>query len=210
MNEKVNNMISKLIDLREKAKETQDPKDEKEYRKCQSECTKSMMGLVNNLTSRYKKFSNYLDLKQDGLEALLSAYETYKPTKGDFTWWATKYIKTKVSRNANKHSTIKIPLKKAKDLHPYKVSTIPILIDGDISPLDKLEKSEVTERMHKAVSSLPDVQRQVVTMMFYETAEKDNSIMEISKKLNITRNTCSRILEEAKQNLRNILTELGE
>ena len=186
----------------------------RELEDIQSECTKELEYLIDASTKRYRGFSNYEDLKQDGRIALYRALQTYKPEKGDFYWWANKYIKTKISREANRHSTIKVPLKQAKLVQPYKVSQLPIIIDGEPNALDHIAKDEAVTLIRSAVEKLPDDQRKVITLHYELGGVSDNrrdlySIGKICDRLNISRISCIKLLSEAKKTLKKELIEAG-
>ena len=99
----------KLNDLRE-----QSLIEKLAFEKQQKICVEKFKYLITMKTNRYKKFSNYEDLNQDGYEALLKAMKNYNPDKGIFFYWAFKYINTRISRCANLHTAIRYPLKYSK------------------------------------------------------------------------------------------------
>jgi len=144
---------------------------------------------------------------------LYRALQTYKPEKGDFFWWSNKYIKTKISREANRHSTIKIPLKHAKQVQPYKVSQLPIIIDAGPSALEHIAKDEAVTLIRSAVEKLPEDQRKVITLHYELSGGSDNrrdlySIGKICDRLNISRMSCVKLLTEAKKTLKRELIDL--
>ncbi len=201
--EEINDVAKKFLELKSRAKSGK-PEDIRVFKNYQNFCANKLSSLVKFKTSKYRKFSNYPDLQQDGFEALMLAFETYDPKKGDFVWWASKYIGTRVSRAANAHSTIRYPLKKAKELQPYKVSAIPILIDTSYNPLEAVEQGQEVSVVQEALSELPEQQRQIV-MMYHEFAGRDSSVSKISKKLKMSRPACQKLLNEAQDFLRNKL-----
>jgi RNA polymerase sigma factor (sigma-70 family) len=158
--------------------------------------------LINNKTSRYKKFSNYQDLQQDGFEALIHAFETYDPRKGDFTWWASKYIGTRVSRSANCHSTIKIPLKKAKELPPFKDSKIPNVIDEKNIPDLGVENAQMSSILMDAINELPEQHKRALLLHYDFSGNNECSISSVSRALMVSRPMCIKILTEATEKLK--------
>lgn len=206
-------LLSDMVVLRQKCVKSKSVSLKRQLEDIQSECTKELEYLVEARTRRYKGFSNYDDLRQDGRIALYRALQTYKPEKGDFFWWANKYIKTKISREANRHSTIKVPLKHAKLVQPYKVSQLPIIIDGDISALECIAKDEAVTLVRSAVEKLPEDQRKVITLHYELSGGPDNrrdlySIGKICDRLNISRMSCIKLLTEAKKTLKRELIDL--
>jgi len=194
--EEINSIAKKYLDLR-------DGENKKEYLEYQKYCIKKLSFLVNSKIGKYRKFSNYIDLQQDGFEALMLAFETYNPDKGCFVWWATKYIETRISRAANAHSTIRIPIKKAKELPPYKANSLPLMIDLS-SPSEHVESEQDKEVIKQAMGELSEKHRQVI-MMHYGFSNHNTAISEISKELNISRPACLKLLVEAEKSLKNKL-----
>lgn len=210
--ERINNLLDRLVALRRKCAKSRSTKLKREFAKVQEECAVELDYLVEARTRKYKAFSNYDDLRQDGRLALYLALQSYEPEKGNFFWWANKYIKTKISREANRHSTIKIPLKHTKHVTPYKVSQLPIIVDSGPDALENISKIESDTIIRTAVSRLPDNQRRVIELHYEMNAshrrESSHSIGKICDKLNITRVNCTKLLNEAKKTLRQELADL--
>ena len=190
----------KLKDLAEHGSES----EKKEYEKYKNYCMNKLSYLIDNKTYRYKRFANYPDLRQDAFDALFNAFKSFKPNEGDFTWWANRYIQTQVSRSANKHSVIRIPLKKAKLTPPHKVSSFPVMMDEADNAAEVIETMEDSSILHEAINQLPEKQQKIV-LMYFNFADKKASISSISKELKISRPVCVKLLTEAKVSLRNTL-----
>lgn len=188
-------LMIKLIDLRKRAKE--DSKVIAELKKHEKVCMEKFRYLVTMKTGRYKAFSNYEDLNQEGFEALVKAMNNYNPTKGSFFWWAHKYIDTRISRSANLHTTIRYPLKVAKAATPHKESVMPLLIEERYCPDKELEESQATQAIHSAVALLSDEQREVINLAFGFDGDKPMSINKICKKLSISRLSCIKTINSA-------------
>lgn len=194
-------IVKKFCEFRNKSLERKNSKYRSEYLYYRELCLKEFDYLVKRLAQKYKQFSNYEDLYQEGRMALLAALNSYNYDKGDFNWWANKYIKTKLSREANKHSTIKIPIKKTINMQPYKVSQIPVIIDTTPSALDEMIKKEIKDEIILALNKLPEKHRTVIEL----SGIKSHSVTQISKELNIPKKDCLKILNEAKESLKNYL-----
>lgn len=204
--EEINNVAKEFLRLKNLAEKT--PKNKAavaKYKKYQNYCALKLEYLIDIKVNKYRKFSNYIDLKQDGFEALMLAFKTYNPSKGDFTWWANKYINTRVSRSANTHSTIRYPLKKSKENQPYKVSKIPEIISNE-NPLQQVEDINDFELVMQAINNLPSLQKQIILMYHEFDGGKNASINKICNSLSISRNICLQCLEEAKVSLKDQLT----
>jgi RNA polymerase sigma factor (sigma-70 family) len=157
--------------------------------------------LVTMKTNRYKKFSNYPDLYQDGLEALVMALNTFRPEKGSFVWWASKYIGTRIHRSANAHSIIRVPMKKAKEQIPYKVGIIPEEITYE-TPEHFTNQQQLSEKMKLAMVDLNETQRKVVSMFFEFPGTKHHSIQEISENIGLSRPTCVKLINKSLEIIR--------
>ncbi len=188
-------LMTTLIDLRGKAKD--DSKVVSELKKHEKVCMEKFRYLVTMKTGRYKAFSNYEDLNQEGFEALVKAMNNYNPKKGSFFWWAHKYIDTRISRSANLHTTIRYPLKVAKAATPHKESVMPLLIEERYCPDKELEESQSLSAIHGAVSLLSPEQREVINLAYGFDGDKPMSINKICKKLSISRLSCIKTINSA-------------
>lgn len=207
--EEIDEYAKKLIALRDKSHKSKDPKIKKEYSDYQRFCIEKFKYLVNIRASKYRKFSNFQDLEQDGYEALILALKTYNPSKGSFTWWADKYISTRISRAANTHSTIRFPLKKAKELKPFKTTTIPTMIDTNPDAFENIQNSEMIEYVTNALKQLPEKHQKLISLIYGFQGMKPQSIGTIIESLSISRPQCLRMLEEAKFQLKEKLKSKG-
>lgn len=207
--ERINWLLDKLVFLREKCKKTKSIKLKKEFEIIKKECVSELDYLVETRTLKYKGFANYDDLCQDGRLALCMALNTYDPKKGNIYAWAHRYIKTKVKREANRHSVMKIPIKHTKTITPYKVSQLPVIVDNDPSVLDSISDDETVEIVRSAVKKLPDDQRRVIELHFEIKGRREpNTIGDICDTLGIKRVYCLKLLSEAKKTLKQELAEL--
>lgn len=206
--EEIDNYAHQLLKLR--AKSTKSKKALKAYMDFESACMEHFKYLVIWRTSKYKRFANFQDLEQDAYEALLMALKTFDEKKGSFTWWADKYISTRVSRRANTHSTIRIPLKKTKDMKPIKINDMPEVLDeNSINSFDTLYASEVSEKVHEAIKELPEPK---VIQYIYGVGKEQYSVAKTAKTLGLSRTECLKILEDSivmvKEKLKTL--EMGE
>lgn len=190
-------LMTTWIDLRDKLKTTEDAQIRNEMAKHEKICIQKFSYLVTMKTGRYKAFSNYDDLNQEGFEALIKAMNNYNPKKGSFFWWAHKYIDTRISRSANLHTTIRYPLKVAKANTPHKESVMPLLIEERHCPDKELEESQLTYAIQGVISSLPQEQRDVIGLAFGFDGDKPMSINKICKKLSISRLSCIKTISSA-------------
>jgi RNA polymerase sigma factor (sigma-70 family) len=190
-------LMIKLIDLRGQYKKGDDPKLITELKKHEKICIDNFKYLVTMKTGRYKAFSNYDDLNQEGFEALIKSMNNYNPTKGSFFWWAHKYIDTRISRSANLHTTIRYPLKVAKLNTPHKEAVMPTLIEERYCPDKELEDVQINFAIQEATALLTDQQKEIIELAFGFDGDKPMSINKICKKLNISRPHCVKAINGA-------------
>ena len=183
-------LMTKLIDLRDQIKVNEDPKLVTELKAHEKICIEKFKYLITMKTGRYKTFSNYEDLNQEGFEALVKAMNNYNPKKGSFFWWAHRYIDTRISRSANLHTTIRYPLKVAKATAPHKESVMPLLIEEVHCPDKELEAVQSTFAIQNAFALLSEEQKKVINLAYGFDGDKPMSINKICKKLNISRLSC--------------------
>lgn len=195
--QEANDLMNKWIDLKSRVTGSEDPKLIQEFKKHDRLCMEKFRYLVTMKTGRYKAFSNYEDLNQEGHEALIKAMKTFKPHKGSFFAWAHNYIGTRISRSANLHTTIRFPLKVAKANTPHKESVMPLLIEERYCPDRELEDSQVTQAVHNAIAALSNDQKEIINLAFGFDGDKPMSINKICKKLNISRLSCIKTINSA-------------
>lgn len=195
--EQAQELMTKWISLRAQTREGNDSKVVAEFKKHNRLCMEQFRYLVTMKTGRYKTFSNYEDLNQEGFEALVKAMNNYNPKKGSFFWWAHKYIDTRISRSANLHTTIRYPLKVAKNQTPHKESVMPLLVEERYCPDRELEESQSMQAIQGAISLLNKEQKEVINLAYGFDGDKPMSINKICKKLSISRLSCIKTINSA-------------
>jgi len=190
-------LIEKLVDLRLRVKDSLDSQLRSELRKHEQICISKFNYLVTMKTGRYKTFSNYEDLNQEGFEALLKAMKTYNSKKGSFFSWAHHYIGTRISRSANLHTTIRYPLRVAKETAPHKEAIMPTIIEEKYCPDKELETMQTNFAIQNAFCQLNDVQKEIINLAYGLEGDKPMSVNKICKKLNISRLHCIKIMNTA-------------
>src|SRR5208282_32353 len=174
--QEAHDLMNKFIDLRTQLKETGDSKIEAQFRHHEQICIEKFRYLVTMKTGRYKAFSNYEDLNQEGFEALIKAMKTFKPNKGSFFAWAHNYIGTRISRSANLHTTIRFPLKVAKANAPHKESIMPVQIEERFCPDKQLESSQTNRMIQCVLSTLTEEQKEIIHLAYGFNGDKPMSI----------------------------------
>jgi RNA polymerase sigma factor (sigma-70 family) len=190
-------LMNKFVDLKEKIKISEDPKLKKELKQHEKICMSNFKYLVTMKTGRYKSFSNYDDLNQEGFEALIKAMNNYNAKKGSFFWWAHKYIDTRISRSANLHTTIRIPLKVAKLQTPHKEAILPTLIEERYCPDKQLEDYQTNTSIQNALSLLTNEQRNVIDLVYGFSSDEKMSINKVCQKLSISRSNCLKLINSS-------------
>lgn len=195
-------LMIKLIELRERSKNKEESV-EIQLKKHENICIEKFKYLVTMKTGRYKVFSNYDDLNQEGFEALIKAMNNYNPKKGSFFWWAHKYIDTRISRSANLHTTIRYPLKVAKNSTPHKEAVMPTLIEERYCPDKELEDVQTNNIIQESIALLTQDQKEIINLAYGLDGDKPMSINKICKKLNISRPYCVKAINTAISLMRN-------
>jgi RNA polymerase sigma factor (sigma-70 family) len=195
--EEAQQLMETFIELREKACETGSGEDRSKFEKHERLCIQKFTYLITMKTGRYKAFSNYEDLNQEGMEALVKAMKNYNPKKGNFFWWAHHYIDTRISRSANLHTTIRVPLKIAKATPPHKEAVLPLLIEEKYCPDKELEASQSAHAIFAAMEILNEEQKNIINLAYGFNGEKPLSINKICKKLGISRLNCIKIINSS-------------
>ena len=195
--EEAQQLMEKFIELRIKSQESKSPSDISAFKKHENLCIEKFQYLVTMKTGKYKSFSNYEDLNQEGNEALIKAMKNYDPKKGIWFWWAHKYVDTRISRSANLHTTIRYPLKVAKATTPHKEATMPLLIEERYCPDKELEQSQSARNIQEVISLLDPEQKEVINLAFGFDGDKPLSVNKICKKLNMSRLSCIKTINNA-------------
>lgn len=195
-------LMAKLVDLKNQAKISEDLKIRQELTRHEIKCISAFKYLVTMKTGRYKAFSNYDDLNQEGFEALIKAMKTYNPKKGSFFAWAHNYISTRISRSANLHTTIRYPLRVAKENTPHKEAVMPIMIEERYCPDKELENLQTNQAVQFALDRLDDQQKEIINLAYGLDGDKPVSINKICKKLGISRLNCIKIINSALASMR--------
>ncbi len=190
-------LIIKLVDLRSAVHSTNDSKIRSELKMHEQKCINKLKYLVTMKTGKYKTFSNYEDLNQEGFEALIKAIKTYNPKKGSFFAWAHHYIGTRISRSANLHTTIRYPLRVAKETAPHKEAIMPVIVEEQYCPDKQLENCQTNFAIQHAIGTLSDQQKEIVSLAYGLDGDKPISINKICKKLNISRLNCIKLMNNA-------------
>jgi len=205
--EEIDEIATKYIELRKKA-ESGSRSDILRFEAYKNICAQRLKSLIVHHTRKYRRFANHIDLEQDGFEALINALSTFDPTKGSFAWWANRYIKTRVQRKANAHSTIKFPIKKARDVKPYKISTMPTRVDPGPTPLEETERLENAKNIGQAMEALTFEQRLVVSMKYGFNGMRERPVGKILEELSISRQQYSKLLSEAENQIKKHLLRI--
>jgi RNA polymerase sigma factor (sigma-70 family) len=189
-------LMAKFISLRGKIKSNK-IQDIQAFKNHERLCIEKFQYLVSMRTEKYRGFHNYDDLNQEGCEALVKAMKNYNIKRGNFFWWAHKYISTRISRSANLHTTIRYPLKYAKMNTPHRETILPLLIEYRFCPDKNLENTETSNIILSAMKHLNRNQKKVVKLIFGLAGDKPYSVNKICKTMNISRMNCIKTIDVA-------------
>ena len=131
------------------------------------------------------------------LEALTLGMANYDPKKGNAFWWFHKYVDTRISRSANLHTTIRYPLKFAKEIVPHKEAVMPLLIEERHCPDKEFEASETNRQINDAMNKLTEDQQKTIRLAYGLDGDKPLSINRICKELKMSRSVVIKSLETA-------------
>lgn len=188
--------MEKFIALREKAANGT-PEDERAFRQHERICINKLQYLITMKTGKYKSFSNYEDINQEGYEALVKAMKNYNPKLGNFFWWCHRYIDTRIARSANMHTAIRYPMKVAKTIVPHKENNMPLMIEDKRCPDKEFEENQKYKSIQRGFSKLNEEQKEIISLVFGFDNEGSISINKICKRKNITRLHCLKIIKSA-------------
>lgn len=195
-NTEATDLMKEFIELKNNYKKTNSKEDLLKLQKHQARCVEKFSYLIFMRTARYKKFINYEDLNQEGYEALLKAMDNYNPDKGSFFWWGHKYIDTKISRMANLHTTIRYPLKVAKNMVPHREQVMPNIAESEYkTPFALCDSKQSKSIIDNACKFLSPEQLDIVKLSYGLNGDKPMSINKICKHYNISRTQCINILK---------------
>lgn len=205
--EEAQELMDNFISLRTTAKESKLPEDIKKFRDYETMCIEKFSYIITMKTAKYKSFANYDDLNQEGYEALVKGMKNYNPKKGNIFWWLHRYTATKISRAANFHTTIRYPMKIAKETTPHKETIMPLLIDNIHRPDTENELDQQIGMMQNSMTHLSDNQKEIVALAYGLTGNKPMSINRICRKFSLTRAACLKIINESLKVMRENFTK---
>lgn len=202
--EEAKQLVEKYLNLKSNYDENKTLESLKKLRQHEHICVKKLEYLVKMATARYRKFSNYDDLYQEGMLCLFHSMTTFDVSKNaSFFWWAHRYIQTKVKRCANQHTTIRISMKDAKKHTPHKEFVMPILIEETYCPDKMAESFEEVALIRKSLNCLTKNQEIVIRMVYGIGLEDSFPINKICATLNISRVQCNNVIKSAMSKIKN-------
>lgn len=199
-------LINKFVTVRDNYKLTNSEDLKKQYKNLINICVNKFDYIVINRAKKYQSFSNYEDLVQDGRIGIMMALDSYQLGKGSWYWWCNQYVKTRLSREANRHSTIRISLKKSAKNAPMKIQ-MPVFIDENTAE-DYYISLQDKQSINKYIMRLPVKQRKIIQSYF--EFEESGTIQSIGKELNISAKECSSLLQDAKEKIKNFIKSENE
>jgi RNA polymerase sigma factor (sigma-70 family) len=208
-------LVSTYRTLKEKANSSQLSKDIITLRQHEALMLDKLKYVVDMRTYKYKRFSNYEDLRQEVHEALLKAISNFDPKKGSFFWWFQHYAGTRVARNASTHSAIRYPIRVSKNTPPMKSSIynfdysnntknstmneIFSKLTDNFTPDKSVEYNEVFALIKSTFDTFSEEEQDIISLAFGFTNKGNKSLSpaRIAQKMGLKMKYVSDILDNA-------------
>lgn len=193
---------------------------EQDFKQNPSQTNKSNLSKVENLaiskldylvkmkSSRYKKFANYEDLTQDGFEALIKGLKTYKANKGSIFWWLHKYIDTKISRSANQHSTIRFPIRVAKEFAPVKEPLTNKILKSQFESIifePEVENKEIINKVLEICTDFAPDQKDITFDYFGLNGKFPKTVKQICTERHLSKKVVETSLKNSLEKIKKII-----
>lgn len=198
----IDELVEKYICLKQKAKTN--VKEKNEFLLFEKEFVFHMNRIIDLYTYKYKRFSNYEDIRQESFESLMLAVDSFKKSKGKFVGWVKMYSKTKAFRQANKHSTMNIPMKNAKDTPPIKIAMEDLPTEDLMkssaakdSPEQTAIKNDLWSRVRKSFHKLSEKELKIIQYHFSVDNDEYANIAELCSALSLSAFDYKRYLKNA-------------
>ena len=198
----IDSLVEKYLSIRDKDKIN---KEKKGYFSIfEKEFVGHMNRIVDLYTYKYKRFSNYEDMRREAFVSLMLALDSFDKKKGNFVGWAKMYVKTKMSRSANKHSTLKIPMKEANDIPPIKIAMEDLPTEDLMrsssakdSPEQITIKNDLWLKVRKSFHKLSEKELKIIQYHFSVDNNEYSNIAELCSSLAISAFDYKRHLKNA-------------
>lgn len=185
--EEAQSLVLELSNLKNKYQESKSKKDKIKLINHENKMIKKLNYLVLNKTKNYKKFPNYEDLNQDGLEALVMGLKSFDKSKGSIFWWLHKYIDTRIHRSANAYSTVRIPLAVAKKM-PLKIDQMSPTIESKKDNQETIFINNENKKLLKKYANELNLEDQELFNDLIGIDKDSLSVDEYSKKTGLNKN----------------------
>ena len=185
--EEAQSLVLELSNLKNKYQESKSKKDKIKLINHENKMIKKLNYLVLNKTKNYKKFPNYEDLNQDGLEALVMGLKSFDKSKGSIFWWLHKYIDTRIHRSANAYSTVRIPLAVAKKM-PLKIDQMSPTIESKKDNQETIFINNENTKLLKKYANELNLEDQELFNDLIGIDKDSLSVDEYSKKTGLNKN----------------------
>ena len=182
-------LLNKMIELRNIKETTKSKKDKIIYDNYLKIVFEKFSYIVDIHCKKYKRYTNFEDLQQEGSLGLHIALNNFSPVRSkNFFKLAHWYISTRIRRAANKHDVMHMPAKKTGIYtHLNRINEIPDAIDERQDPHERLESSIISKDVKAAISKLPSLEKKIVSLYFGINEKKNNSIYTICNQIKLPR-----------------------
>lgn len=205
-------LLCEMVRLKAEAKNTCKECDKRKYKNYFDGLIKKFSYIPELHARKYINYPNYQDLLQEGLLGLVVALNKFDMNRSNnFYQLANWYVKTRITRAANKFDVINVPISLGKEGALHRVSICSGYYFGETEdPNEDLERSEI---MKQTISFLPGLHKKV--FCYYHGVDlvnneivyaKQFTVADISKNLNISQVKVKKILCNTNKRLASLLT----
>jgi len=187
--DEANKLMTDYHDLKNKYEETKSLKDKKIFKDHELLCLQKLRYIVVDRCKKYKKFSNYEDLIQEGEIALAHSFKNVDLKKGSVFWWMQKYVSTRIYRVASTHTTIRYPMSFLKNTTPireYKAKELSEDPSDDDLPDEIVSNYRMKILLKKLRNNLSKRQSEIINKYFGFEDNDIHSIEKIAKSMELT------------------------
>jgi len=169
--------------------------------KKRNEIVIKMSFIIESKCRKYKKFSNYEDLKQEGMIGLIKAVNRFDYTRfPNFFVYSDQWIFNHIAQSAKKFDVVYNPLKKKT---VYYDMDVPANETVNQCPENSYYKKERNERIEIAINELTDRQKNIINSV-YGLNKLPETLRKIGKNICLTHERVRQIqIEIVKEMLNN-------
>jgi RNA polymerase sigma factor (sigma-70 family) len=186
-------------EVMERFKKIDELSNEDQVRKIHNQIVEDLSFLVYSNTKKYRKFSNYEDLNQEGFVGLIKATKRFNHRLfPNFFVFANQWIINGIMRSAKKHDVVYNP-KRIKTV--YCDNDDMPMVDEGIGPDECFCNQEKIEGVHKAIETLTDRDKKIIKNI-YGIGAAEHTLRGTEKFCNLTYERIRQIKNKAIEKLK--------